>query len=199
MTTLEERARDLAAKLGRAPGAKERVWFVLEAFEDDLWVTGESAPVLASVWGLHPGTVERSAATAALMLEDPANVDRARVEVTTRALQRSDVVFSRAETAEAREAGALYAAANQALETYGKATGAIAPAQTNIQVNAAWFAEKGQLSEEGRLAARREIQGVIHALVEDAVAKLPELEQEPERERLWGLAAQAKALPEGKR
>jgi len=77
------------------------------------------------VWGLHPNTVERSAATAAQMLEDPGNVDRARTEVTTRALRRSDEVYQRAQLAQDREAAGLYAASNQSLDLYGKATGAI--------------------------------------------------------------------------
>jgi len=122
---LLEAAQELQRRLGRTPNAKERVWFCLEAFEDDLFVRGESSPLLAEVWGLHPNTVERSAATAAQMLEDPGNVDRARTEVTTRALRRSDEVYQRAQLAQDREAAGLYAASNQSLDLYGKATGAI--------------------------------------------------------------------------
>lgn len=120
------RAAQLQLELGRVPNARERIWFCLDAFEDDVWVRGKSAGVAASVWKLHPNTVERSASLAALMLEEPGEVERARVAVTTRALRRSDEIYERAAGASPKVAGSLYQAANGALDTFGKATGAIA-------------------------------------------------------------------------
>jgi len=90
---LLEAAQDLQQRMGRSPNDKERTWFCLEAFEDDLFVRGESSVVLAEVWGLHTNTVDHSAATAAHMWED---VDRTRTGGTTRALRRSDSFFQRA-------------------------------------------------------------------------------------------------------
>jgi len=184
-----QRARDLMRELGRVPNAKERIWLVLDLFEDDLWTRGETAPLLAEVWGLHPNTVERSAATAALMLEDPANVERARGEVTTRALRRSDDIYERARLAADREAAALYAASNGALDTYGKATGAIAPQQTNVLVD---------LKTGGyRPEVAREVDAAVSAVLE--MAERVAVQRFGIDASAWGAALQAEhetaALP----
>lgn len=129
---------------GEAPTRTRRLWFFVDAHEADLLVRGESYAVVADVWGLHPKTVSADISAAIALMKDPANLERARVEVTSRALRRSDEVYQRATTAADREAGALYQASNAALETYGKATGAVASGPlVNVLVDA-----KGQLRPE---------------------------------------------------
>jgi hypothetical protein len=185
------RARGRPRRAPDGVGPVDRMRAILERFADPGGWTKDTEAELAERFGVSPHTIEVDACNVSNFLALFEEVGGAKPFLVA---NLTSMVVS------ARMQGRIGEGA-QAAQVLAKITGDIAPNQntTNIQVVAQLFDLKtGELNEAGKAKVYAEADSVVHALVEDAVARLPESERDAERDRLWELAGSTWMAAQGK-
>ncbi len=195
----EEPSGPARARARQAPPPLEREAYIRDLMVRLQYQRGRTPAELAGRWGLSVDTVvndaSRASATLALPEDDIPGAQERMLFTVRGLLDAFDEAIRAGDWGAIRALGPNLEVARKVL----KLKTPDAAASVNVQI-ANLFDETGRLNDAGRAAALEDVRPGIAAIVEAAVAHLPERERDAEATRLYAIGQEAmrvRRLPEG--